>query len=180
MRPIAPLPRKAGRTTLRRLRAADLAQFQAYRRDPEVARFQGWEPVEDVQARAFLEAMQGVGLLEPGTWCQLGIALPENDLLVGDIGILVGKDGAQAEIGFSLNRLWQGQGLATEAVGEAVRLVFENTGVSRIIALTDARNGPCIALLGRIGMKMVAEESNIFRGQPCTEYVYSIDRDRPR
>jgi len=180
MRAVALLPRKAGRATLRRLRAADLAQFQSYRRDPEVARFQGWLPVEDVQARAFLEAMQGVGLLEPGTWCQLGIALPESDLLIGDIGILVGNDGVQAEIGFSLNPLWQGQGLATEAVGEAVRLVFENTGVARIIALTDARNGPCIALLGRIGMKMVAEESNIFRGQPCTEYVYSIDRDRSR
>jgi hypothetical protein len=45
---------------LRRLATADLAAFQAYRTDAALGRYQGWSPMTDAEARAFLEERRGV------------------------------------------------------------------------------------------------------------------------
>jgi hypothetical protein len=57
------LPRFGNGFVLRRLRADDLAEFQAYRRDPELGRYQGWLPVSDEEALAFLREMNAAPLL---------------------------------------------------------------------------------------------------------------------
>ena len=171
------LPRPAERIVLRRLCVADLADFQAYRQDPEVARYQGWEAVPDPKAVAFLAEMTTAALLQPGAWCQIGIAEKRNNRLIGDIGICLTADGDEAEVGFSLNRQAQGKGLAREAVREGIRLVFDHTGAKRVIGITDARNLPSITLLERLGMRKTQELQSLFRGEPCTEYVFAITHD---
>jgi hypothetical protein len=50
--PSAPLLLPGG--LLRRLRTSDLAAFQAYRSIPEIGRFQGWSPMSEAEAVAFL------------------------------------------------------------------------------------------------------------------------------
>jgi len=171
-----PLPRLSERTALRRLGVSDLADFQAYRRDPEVARYQGWQIESDAEARSFLLDMTTAALLRPGHWCQLGIADGTNDTLIGDVGLFVSAEQDQAEIGFSLNRRVQGQGLAGEAVRQAIGLVFECSPVSRIVGITDARNLPSIRLLKRVGMRKVGEHEAMFRDEPCIEYTFAISR----
>ena len=171
-----PLPRLSERTALRRLRVSDLADFQAYRSDPEVARYQGWQMQSDAEARSFLVDVSTTALLRPGHWSQLGIADAATDTLIGDIGLFVSAEQDQAEIGFSLSRPAQGQGLAGEAVRQAIRLVFEFTPVPRIVGITDARNLPSIRLLERVGMHKVGEHETVFRDEPCIEYTFAISR----
>src|SRR5512139_1476283 len=96
------LPRAFPGGSLRRLRASDLAAFQAYRSIPELGRFQGWSSMSETEALSFLAEMSEAQLFTPGDWIQLGIAERESDQLIGDIGIFVSADELTGEIGFTL------------------------------------------------------------------------------
>jgi RimJ/RimL family protein N-acetyltransferase len=170
------LPRSGARVTLRRLDSADLPDFQVYRRDADVGRYQGWTGMSDAEALEFLAEMNSAVLFEPGKWCQIGIAEPTGGRLIGDIGVFISFDGQSAEIGFTLNPRVQGQGLASAAVRDAIKLIFEQTAVDRLIAVTDARNTPSIALLERIGMRRSESRNAVFLGEDCVELVYVLAR----
>ena len=172
-RPVDFLPRSGARIVLRRLRATDLADFQAYRADPEVGRYQGWSPMPSMAAKAFLIEMNKAVFAAVGVWFQLGIAERATDRLIGDIGFCIcGPENQHAELGFSLAHNAQGQGLASEAVSEVIDLLFESTAIARVISMTDARNQACIRLLQRVGMRHVGAVNSVFRGEACVEYVY--------
>ena len=109
---------------LRRLRTTDPAAFQAYRSIPELGRFQSWSPMSEAEAVAFLAGMNEAPLFTPGDWVQLGIAEPESDQLLGDIGIFLSADGLTGEVGFTLAPAAQGRGIATAAVRQALQVLF--------------------------------------------------------
>ena len=109
-------------------------------------------------------------------WSQIGIAKSDDDSLIGDIGLLLAHDGTYAEIGFTLRRQSQGQGIATIVVREAINLVFELTEAERIVGITDARNLSSIRLLERVGMRKIESANAVFRGEPCVEYTYALSR----
>lgn len=171
-----PLPRSTERVTLRRLCRDDLRAFQAYRLDPIVGQYQGWSPMSDAHALSFLDEMNVATALAPGEWFQMGIADRRSNTLIGDIGVRISGDGLEAEIGFTLDRCHQGQGLAREAVGEVVALIFEVTDVRRVVAVTDARNDSARKLLSTLGMAHVGKQEAIFRGQPCLEDTFALTK----
>jgi len=184
MRHADPLPIATPRLRLRRLVPDDLAQFQAYRTDPEVGRWQGWTATGDTAARLFLEQNAMVPLFVPGEWFQLGIALAQDDgagPLIGDIGIgLDEADPTRAEIGFSLHLAWQGRGLAAEAVDAARTLAFTQGGVTRLRAVTDTRNAASIRLLERLGFRLEGTVPAIFRGEACEEHHFVCEKNNGR
>jgi [ribosomal protein S5]-alanine N-acetyltransferase len=162
---------------LRRLAVSDLAAFQAYRADADLNRYQEWSVSPDQEASEFLREMSEAALLRPGHWVQIGIADREDLALLGDIGLFLADDSRHLEIGFTLARRVHGRGLATMAVREAIQLVFQRTAVERVLAITDARNHASIGVLERVGMRKQEERTTVFRGEPCLEYVYAIERD---
>jgi aminoglycoside 6'-N-acetyltransferase len=170
------LPRKTKRIALRRLTTADLEEFQAYRSDPKIGQYQGWTPMSDGEARAFLAEMEEAELLSPGKWCQIAIAASSTNNLLGDIGVFLSEDQDEAEIGFTLSSTHQGKGLATEAVGLAINLIFEKSKASLIKGITDSRNQPSINTLERLGMCRTESLQATFRGESCIEYVYVLRR----
>ena len=171
------LPRLGNGFMLRRLASDDLPEFQAYRHDPELGRYQGWSPMSDDQATAFLGEMNTAPLLNPGNWTQIAIAEPNSGLLIGDIGAFLDHDGRYAEVGFTLARHAQGRGVATAAVREAISLIFAATEVDRVFGITDARNAASVRLLERVGMRRTETTSAVFRGEHCVEYVYAVLRN---
>jgi RimJ/RimL family protein N-acetyltransferase len=172
------LPRAFPGGRLRRLHPCDLDAFQAYRAIPEVALYQGWSVMTQAQARDFLQEMHGVRLFRPGTWTQLGIATAE-DVLVGDVGVHLSDDALTAEIGFTLQPKAQGRGIATGAVKEALELLFALTPARRAYGITDTRNIASIRLLERVGFRFEEERDVVFRGEPCREKIYRLDRIVP-
>lgn len=170
------LPRCSSRVCLRRMRGNDLADFQAYRLDPQVAALQGWVATTDAQALQFLEDMAVAPLFALGQWCQLGIAQSVTDRLLGDIGLCLSEDGTQLEFGISLNRAMQGKGLASAALELASALVFEHSSAERIVANTDLHNVSTQALLGRCGFVEVQRINTRFRDKACIEIVYELGR----
>jgi RimJ/RimL family protein N-acetyltransferase len=165
-----------GAAALRRFRASDLSAFQAYRNDAEVGRYQGWSLMSDPDAAAFLAKVAVAPLCEPGAWCQLAIADPRSDLLLGDIGLFLAEDGSYAEVGVTLARAAQGRGIAASAVRQAIELAFANSGASEVRAGTDERNTPCARLLERLGMRRVGSRQATYRGEPCVDWLYAIQR----
>ena len=82
----------------------------------------------------------------------------------------------RGNIGYSLDRDFQGSGYATEAAREVVRLGFEELGLSRIRAIADTRNDKSWKLLERAGFrreKRMAGHMSI-RGTSRDAYLYAI------
>ena len=171
-----PLPRVTRRTTLRRLGAADLAGFQRYRGDSELGAYQGWSPMSQMDAEAFITEMQFCIPFKPGVWFQFAIADGVTDELLGDIGVRVASDQLTAEIGFTVRRQSQGSGIATEAVREAISMLFDCTCVDHVFGVTDTRNLGSVRLLERVGMRKVVTSAAIFKGEPCMESTFSVAR----
>ena len=170
------LPREFPGGRLRRLRSSDSEAFQAYRGIPGLGRFQGWSPLPEAEALQFLGEMNRAPLFAAGQWIQLGIADPASDRLVGDIGLYLSGDGSNGEVGFTLGPSAQGRGIASNAVREALRLMFAATDVARVLGITDERNLPSIRLLERVGFGFVETRRAVFRGESCTELVYALLR----
>jgi RimJ/RimL family protein N-acetyltransferase len=168
-----PLPWSSARVRLRRFRPDDLERFQAYRHDPEVGRYQGWEPASDEAARAFLDEMAAAPFGRVGEWLQIAVS-DAGDALIGDIGLDLMADGHEAEFGITLARSAQGRGLAAEAAGTLIAGLREHTHVRRLIAITDTRNLASARLLRRLGMTLEAEEPAEFRGEPCREWRFGL------
>jgi RimJ/RimL family protein N-acetyltransferase len=142
----------AGRgVVLRRLNGADLAAFQAYRRDPEVGKYQDWSRMDDAEALGFLNHMAEVDLFQRGRWSQIGIAL--NGGLIGDMGVLLDADAPEAEVGVTLAASAQRKGLGEVAVRALFSYLFDDLGLERIIAGADLENARSIALMERLGME---------------------------
>ena len=129
------------RLILRRFRDSDLAPFVAYRNDPEVARYQSWDSIEEQEARAFIREMASVQPGVPGEWFQFAIESKETGGLVGDCALQVdGQEPYRAEIGFTLAREHQGRGFASEAVSRLLDYAFGVLGLHRVVAIADCRN----------------------------------------
>ncbi|MBJ7359209.1 GNAT family protein, partial [Nocardioides sp.] len=62
----------------------------------------------------------------------------------------------QAEVGWAFDPRHQGQGYATEAVRELLRLCFEELGVRRVVALAFADNAPSLRVMEKVGMRREA------------------------
>ena len=170
-----PLPWTSARLTLRRFHAEDLARFQAYRHDAEVGRYQGWDPVSDEEARAFLAEMSEAPFGQPGRWLQIAIADRADDILLGDLGLFVAASGAESELGITLASAAQGRGLAEEAARALIDGLRTHTQVRRLVAITDTRNTPSARLLRRLGMTLEAESEAEFQGEPCREWHFSLE-----
>jgi RimJ/RimL family protein N-acetyltransferase len=166
------------RIVLRRLAVSDLAEFQAYRHDEDVGRYQGWLAQSDDDAATFLEEKGGSEFFQPGKWFQIGIADRETDALIGDIGLCLSTNEPEIEFGFSLCRQSQGQGLASEALVSLIGYLRDETKIERLVGITDTRNTASIRLLENLGMQRLRTEKAMFRGAPCEEHVFGLDFER--
>lgn len=173
------LPLDSPRLVLRRFNDGDVAAFQAYRNDPEVARFQGWESFSLAEATLFVARQEMQQIALPGQWLQIAISLKRTGQLVGDCALKVhATDARQATIGFTLCRAFQGQGLATEALSALLEYLFLVANLHRVQADTDPANVRAWRLLERLGMRREAHfvQSLWFRGRWADEFLYAILR----
>lgn len=145
---------------LRRLSPDDLLAFQAYRTDPDIARYQGWSTMDDGQALDFLRGMQAAPFLDLGKWCQIGVADPQSGRLIGDMGLFQSACGTEVELGITLERAAQGKGRATQAMQMAITLIWTRSPALAIRTWCDQRNTAAVALMHRNGMTYLGTEQN--------------------
>jgi RimJ/RimL family protein N-acetyltransferase len=165
------------RLVLRALHADDAEAMLAYRADPEIMRYQGWEPQSIDDVRAFIAEVSKAEPYAPGTWRQLAITVRSTGELIGDCGVHVPQnEPEQAEFGMTLAPAFQGHGYASEAIRALLRLAFDTLGKHRVFGSIDPRNARSIALMHRTGFRQEAHfvESLRFKGEWVDDVIYAL------
>lgn len=164
------------RLTIAPLTLADLDAFVAYRRDPDVARYQSWEESFTHEDGRAMVAAQPADLPPPGGWIQLALHA-EDHRLVGDVAIHTLVDQPDSyELGVTLAPEAQGAGLATEAMTAVLLHLFSSRSAHRVVASCDARNQPVAQLLRRVGMRHESRQvdADWFKGEWTTLDGYAV------
>lgn len=166
------------RLKMRAFQDRDIKGFAEYRSDPDVAKYQDWDtPYSVEKATQFIAKNKVIRPGTPGEWHQIAIELKDGNNLIGDcVFHILAEDAQQAEIGFTLSRMYQGQGYATEAVTRLLDYLFGDLHLHRIRATCDAENLASSKLLERLGMRREAYfvENIWFKGKWGSEYAYGL------
>lgn len=164
------------RLLLRYLRLDDLEDFFAFRSDPEVCRYQGYDPITREQAVEYVEFLQGKEFGEAGEWAQIGVEEKLTGRLIGDVGLKPETDVRLVEFGVSFSREFQGKGFAGEALTAVLGYLFKDRGVHRVTGVVDVENAACIKLMERCGFRREAHYLKSFNdhGEWRDEYLYAL------
>jgi aminoglycoside 6'-N-acetyltransferase len=157
------------RLSIEPLRFDDLTAFVAYRRDPEIARFQSWDTsYSEKQANELITSQAGVSLPSPGQWLQLAVHDKATGELIGDLALhAIEERDSQFEIGFTIAKQNQRKGYAFEAASKLIDYLFSQVEAKSVIAQTDRRNLGSIKLLTALGFQHDPTKSwtEIFKGE---------------
>jgi RimJ/RimL family protein N-acetyltransferase len=169
-------PIRTERLTLRLHVAADVDDVHAYQSDPEVTRYQLYDPrTAEVITQKLVEWGAATTLENNNDYLQLAIDLESR--IIGSLYFVLKRiqDGV-AEIGWALHRDYQGKGYAFEAASAVLELAFATLGLHRVAAELDPRNDASVALCLRLGMRHEAHfvEDMMFKGDWADTGVYAI------
>ncbi|WP_064092611.1 GNAT family N-acetyltransferase [Rossellomorea aquimaris] len=168
---------ESSRLILRAFKDDDLDRFVQYRSNPNVARYQSWENFTKEQGVTFIQEMTQASFDTPGGYYQIALELRESNELIGDCVVhTLENDSRQAEIGFTLDPRFQGEGYAYEAMNRLFNHLFHDYNKHRITAITDVKNEPSINLLERLGMRREGHfiQNIWFKEEWGSEYLYAI------
>ena len=168
------------RLILDELTLADAGDMFPYRADPEVCRFQSWEPMTTLEeVERFIAQINATEFNTPGTWFQIAIRHQGTGQLLGDLATHFLADAPQqVELGFTISPQCQRQGYATEAVQGLLHYLFQNCGKYRVTASIDPRNQASLALLQKVGFQQEAHfrKSLWFKGEWVDDIIFAILR----
>ena len=85
-------------------------------------------------------------------WYALGEILRQR-VLIGGGGFLGPPQSQTIQVGYSVLTEYQGQGYATEMVGELIRWAFSHEDVTRVIAETEWANPASVRVLKKLGFE---------------------------
>ena len=166
------------RLRLRRSTPEDAPTISAYRSDPVVSQYQGWDRTDEEAIRADIEGMARRAPGEPGGWVQLTVEERATGRLVGDVG-LSPADGEPGviKVGYTIAPAFQGSGYATEAVGALVDYAFDRLGADVVRAYASGENIPSHRVAEKVGMRLIERFQGVHDGQTWTGVRYEIRRD---
>jgi RimJ/RimL family protein N-acetyltransferase len=162
------------RLRLRRSRPEDADQISAYRSDPDVNRYQGWERTDPNGIRAEILDMSERAPGEIG-WVQLSVEERESGRLVGDVGLsAVDGEPGTVKVGYTIAPAFQGRGYATEAVLALLGYAFGTLGAELVRAYASAENAPSIRVAENVGMRLIERSAHRSGGEVVR---YELRRD---
>jgi len=164
------------RLILRQFRDEDAEFILNFRGNPDVARYQLWEPYSTEDVADFLSNYKNILPGTPDTWCGFAIELKEKNIVIGDCALKVFDDERQGEIGFNVSPEYQGKGYAYEAVKMIIDFGFNKLNLHRIISIMDTENLGAIKLSQKLGMRKEAHfiKDVWFKGQWSDEYLFAV------
>jgi len=171
-------PLETERLLLRLFTDDDVDAVHEYQSDPEVTRFELYEPRDRETIEAKIAKWQTATRLESdGDYLQLALTDRANGQVMGDMYFTIKSVVNQTvEIGWALNPRFQGRGFATEAARALLSLAFHTLDAHRAIAELDPRNSASVRLCERLGMRLEAHfvEDLWFKGEWGDTGFYGI------
>ncbi len=153
-----PLPVATPRLILRRLAPSDWKDLLEIISDEEFFRYQDGVPLDEDGVLHWLESDAHVKLTTPDQTFYLGIQAQDQGKLIGYISLNF-TDPQRLQVTFSigLNRSFQRQGLALEAVAALLGFCFEGLKLHRVAGWCDSRNTAACRLLEKVGLTREGE-----------------------
>lgn len=156
------------RLSLRPVTLADAEDMFEYASDEETATFvfPVHYRIEDTQA-----SIASYFIKEP--LGKYGIELKENGKMIGSIDLRVDETNRSAEIGYTLNKAYWGQGIVAEAGQALIQLGFEKLNLVRIFAKYDSDNPNSGKVMDKMGMKEegILPNARISKGKIVTDVI---------
>jgi RimJ/RimL family protein N-acetyltransferase len=166
------------RLVLRRSRPEDAEAISAYRSDPDVHRYQGWDRTDAEGVRAEIVEMTGRAPGELGGWIQFSVEEREKGQLVGDIGLsLADGEPGVIKIGYTMSPAFQGRGYATEAVGALIGYAFDTLVADIVRAYASAENIASIRVAEKVGMQLMERYERQHGDEVWTGVRFELRRD---
>ena len=174
-------PIETERLRLRRSRPEDAETISAYRSDPRVHRYQGWERTDVEGIRTEIELMAGRAPGDPGGWVQLSVDERDGGRLVGDVGLSPAEGEPDViKVGYTISPDRQGRGYATEAVRALIDYAFRVLDAGVVRAYASARNLPSIRVAEKVGMHLMERFEGRDGDQVWHGVRYELRRDEAR
>lgn len=175
-------PIETARLRLRPFREEDFAAYVAYRNLPEVLRYLYWDHRPEAELlETVRDRMKYDRIEKEGDFLALVVEKKETGEMIGDVVLRWSSEVHRGgEIGYCFHPAFHGQGYATEAAAEMLRLGFEGLGLRRIAGRLDGRNEASARVLTRLGMRKEAYfvENEWVKGEWTDEAIYAIlDRE---
>ena len=163
---------------LRRYRPEDAEPlYRCLGTDPAMYRYSGWNPYATPEMA--WETVQRVICSYDDEQAYSWI-MDIDDVIVGTIGAYDYKDD-HIEVSFSVVSVWQGRGLATEALKKVLEYLTENEGILCAIAWCASDNKGSKRVLEKAGMKLVRTEKNslVVEDRVYDKVIYEYRSCRP-
>lgn len=177
------------RLTMAPLSEHDVDAFTEYRQDPDVARYQSWgTDYSRADAERLVDDQRDGQVPSPGSWLQLAVRETSSGRLLGDLALHRLDDQPDTfEVGVTLARSSQDQGIASEALSALLCFLFEHEHehAHRVVAFCDSRNTPVARLLARAGFRQESRQvdADWSKGEWTTldgHALLASERDRAR
>lgn len=165
------------RLHIRNMSLSDLDHFYAYRSDPEVTKYQGFDVMNKDACLTFISQQINKPFGHPGEWVQYTLEDQQSGQLIGDCAIrLDAFDPRLAEIGITISTLHQRKGYAKEAMRGILKFLFETEHIHRVTETVDAENTASIRLLKSLNFRQEGHfiENIFFKGKWGSEYQFAM------
>ncbi len=139
------------RLELRQFSNNDAPGFYEMNKDPEVIKYTGDRPFEDLKETAFFilhyDHYEKFGY---GRWA---VYEKTTGVYLGFCGLKFSPDKQETDLGFRLIRKYWGRGFATEAAREALAIGFGTFDLDRIVGRARKENTASVRVLEKLGMQ---------------------------
>lgn len=165
------------RLLIRNLQSSDIEDFLFYRSNPEVTKYQTFEPMDLEGAKSFIESQKDKTFGKLGEWVQYALENKNTKKIIGDCAIKLDlHDSRIAEVGITISHLEQNKGYAKEAFSAVLNFLFSIKDFHRVVEIVDAENEASIKLLESLGFKKegLFVENIFFKGKWGSEFQYAM------
>lgn len=155
------VPLTTQRLLLRQIQPEDAADVYAWMSDPEVCKYERWQPHPSVEySRGYIREVFGGYQSDHLYWW--GIQLQGR--LIGSICAVGVDDGDEkATLGYCLAREYWSQGYATEALRAVLAFLFEEVGFHRLEASHSVNNPASGKVLRKAGLLLEGHAKGYYR-----------------
>ena len=167
------------RLTLRRMLKSDAADMYEYAHRPDVTEYLLWDPhPNEAYSHRYLTYLQT--RYRSGDFHDWAVVWRESGKMIGTCGFTrFNRDARSAEIGYVLNPVYWGLGIAPEAVRAVMKFGFEELDLHRLEAHYMVGNDRSRRVMEKVGMQFegVARDSLFVKGKYVSVGVCAILRD---
>jgi len=172
-----PLPVNTARLTIRRFAPGDWKDLMELMSDEELFRYTDGRPLDEDEILRWLESDNHVKITTPNQTFCLAIEEREKTKLIGYIGLTITEPHrSQARLSIYLNRTFQRQGFAVEALQALMGFCLEGIKLHRVSASCDSRNVAACRLFERLGLRREGEfvKDRLLHGEWVNTVWYAV------